>query len=100
MVGDRPAGVPDAVTDRATQVVGQGGTGSGGVETVGNLARSHRLIKAVLRVFGKTLRGDRVPINGIGTSLRSAPNVQARLEIGTSRTQRARVVADPVDDGR
>ena len=53
LAGKRPAGVLDAVADSAAQVVGQGGTGPGGVGTIGNLACSHGVIEADLRIFGK-----------------------------------------------
>ena len=43
----------DAVADRAAQVVGQGGTRPGGVGTIGDLACSHGIIEADLRVIGK-----------------------------------------------
>ena len=46
-------GVLDAVADSAAQVVGQGGTGPGGVGTIGDLACSHGVIEAALRFFGK-----------------------------------------------
>ena len=46
-------GVLEAVADSAAQVVGQVGTGPGGVGTIGNLACSHGIIEADLRVIGK-----------------------------------------------
>ena len=59
LAGKRPAGVLDAVADSAAQVVGQGGTGPGGVGTIGNLACSHGVIEADLRIFGKEHWGSR-----------------------------------------
>jgi len=51
--GERATGVLDEVADRAAQVVGQVGTGPGGVSTIGDLACSHGVIEADLRVIGK-----------------------------------------------
>jgi len=49
----RTTGVLDEVADRAAQVVGQGGTRPCGVGTIGNLACSHGVIEADLRVVRK-----------------------------------------------
>ena len=48
-----PTGVLDEVAGRAAQVVGQVGTGHGGVGTIGDLACSHVVIEADLWIFGK-----------------------------------------------
>ena len=63
LAGERPAGVLDAVADRAAQVVGQGGTRPGGVGTIGDLACSHGIIEADLRVFGKVHSGGAIGRN-------------------------------------
>src|SRR5438128_179023 len=47
LAGERPAGVPEAIAERAAQVADQGGPGR-----IGNLG-SHRGIEAFLEVFGK-----------------------------------------------
>ena len=48
----------DEAADRAAQVAGQGGTKPGGVGMIGNLACSHGVIEADLRVIGKVQSGE------------------------------------------